>query len=132
VKVTPEQLAKLIVDNLTDYTDEVREIVEETIDSVTKETLQAIKDSADIQHLKSFKYYKSFRIRDIYKARGKNKGYYKLVIANDQYRITHLLENGHAKSNGGRTRSFKHWINGQDVADTLPERIEVALKNAGS
>lgn len=131
MNVSPEDLARLIADDLQAYADGINEAIEETIDAVAKEALQAIKDSPDIQHLKRFGYYKEFNVRDIYKARGKNKGYYKLVISNNEYRLTHLLENGHATRNGGRTRAFKHWANGQSVAETLPERIVEGIKNVG-
>lgn len=126
--VSPHDLARLIVDDLEGYTKDVEETVEKTIHTVSKEALQAIQDSPDIQHLRQCSYGKGFRVKDIYKARGKNKGDYRLVITNLEYRLTHLLENGHAIWNGGRTRAFKHWINGQKVADTLPDRIKEALE----
>ena len=127
--VTSNQLASLIAKSLEDYSEEVQEIIEKEIDNVTAESLQAIKDSPAIQHMGNDGYRKGFYIKNIYKGKGINKGQYRLVIANKKYRIGHLLEHGHAKLNGGRTKDYPHWINGQKIADTLPGRIEVALKS---
>ena len=47
---------------------------------------------------------------------------------NKKYRLGHLLEYGHAKQNGGRTRSFPHWDKAQKIADALDERIKGAIE----
>lgn len=126
--VSADQLASLIAKSLSEYSEEVEQIVAKEIDSVSKEALQAIKSSTSIQHMDDKGYRNGFYIKNIYKGKGQNKGQYRLVIANKKYRIGHLLEHGHAKLNGGRTREYPHWINGQKVADTLPNRIERALQ----
>lgn len=52
-----------------------------------------------------------------------------LVYAGKKAPLNHLLENGHAKRGGGRTRAFPHIGPAQDAADdylmdVLPKRLE--------
>jgi hypothetical protein len=45
--------------------------------------------------------------------------------------LVHLLEKGHAKMGGGRTRAFPHVIEGKKVADRkLMEELEKAVEGA--
>lgn len=121
-------MAKLIAKNLEIYTEEVQEKMEQIINEVSKEALEATKNSPAIKHLK---YYKgNFYIKNTYNAGKKRKGYYRLVIAQREYRIAHLIEKGHVTRNGGRTRKFPHWENGQKIADTLPERFKEVIEDA--
>lgn len=48
------------------------------------------------------------------------------VFNKKHYRLTHLLEFGHAKQNGGRTRAFPHIA---PVNDRIGEMFETELKN---
>ena len=145
--VSVDDLARLIAKDLEEYTEEAEAKVEEVIQKVTKEALQAVRDSPAIQHIKDT-YGKSLYAKDIYKSKGKNKGFYRMVIASKRYQIAHLLESGHqiftgetsgndkwgranhkkqTHSKGGRTKELPHFINGQKIADTLPQRIKEAL-----
>ena len=126
-----DQFANLIAKDLADYTEEVEKIVERTITIVSKEALEAVRKKAKALNLeKTGEYISGFKIRNEYKARGKNKGWYKLYVTNDKWQLGHLLEHGHAKRNGGRTQSFPHWVERQKIADTLPARIKEGIEGA--
>jgi hypothetical protein len=127
--VTVDQLANLIAKELEEYSVEIEEVLKQTIEAVAAEALDSLKHDPMIKRLDGTgEYAKSFYIKDQYKVRGKNKGFYKLVIHNKKYRIAHLLEYGHAKIKGGRTRAFPHWSNAQKIADTLEDRIKEAIE----
>ena len=129
MNVKVDDLARLIAKELEDYSEEIEEIVKETIEKVAKDALDSLKNDPVVKSLDGTgKYAKSFYINNQFKARGKNKGFYKLVLHNKKYRLGHLLEYGHAKANGGRTRSFPHWIKAQKIADTLENRIKEAIE----
>ena len=124
-----DDLARLIAKELEDYSEEIEEIVKETIEEVAKDALNSLKNDPVVKSLDGTgKYAKSFYIKNQYKTRGKNKGFHKLVVHNKKYRIGHLLEYGHAKQNGGRTRAYPHWDKAQKIADTLDERIKEAIE----
>lgn len=125
--VTVDELANLITKSLEDYEEGVEEIIENVIHEVAEDTLEDL-ESNPIVPTQTGEYHEGFYLRNTYKARGKEKGVYKIVVANKKYQIGHLLENGHATRNGGRTKAFPHWIDAQKVANTLPDRLKEALE----
>lgn len=69
------------------------------------------------------KYRKGWKVTSRQKSRGDVE---QIVHNKDEYRLTHLLEFGHAKQNGGRTRAFPHIA---PVADKCPEIFERKLRD---
>lgn len=56
------------------------------------------------------------------KATKTGKGFKITVYNKDHYRLTHLLEHGHAKINGGRTQSHPHILLAEEAASSLFEQ----------
>ncbi len=127
--VTVEQLADLIAKSLGEYAENIEEAIEKTIVEVGEEAVENLKNNPNVPE-QTGGYKEGFYTKNIYKGRGKTKGFHKIVVANKKYRLTHLLEYGHATRNGGRTKAYPHWRDAQKVADTLPDRMEEAIKNA--
>lgn len=127
--VTVDDLARLIAKELEEYSEEVEQIVKNEIEAVAKETLKSLKNDPVVKAFDGTgEYAKSFYIKDQYKTRGKNKGFYKLTVHNKKYQIGHLLEFGHVKVGGGRVKAYPHWSNAQKIANTLEDRVKGAIE----
>ena len=120
--VSIDDLADIIAEELESYTEEVDGVMQDEIDALSKEVVKNLKNNPIIPE-ETGKYEKSFYL----KKEAQGRGYKRNRIANRDYQKTHLLEDGHLTSNGKRTRAFPHWKEAQELADTLPERLEKKL-----
>lgn len=107
---------------LDGYEKEVDRALTRSIDSVSKESVQKLKNTSP---RKTGDYAKSWSIK-----RGKGN---ERIVYNKQYQLTHLLENGHvivnAKGTYGRTNGIKHIAPVEEWAsEELPREIERELQ----
>lgn len=86
---------------LREHVDDIDSNLEEIAQEIGKKTVERLKVSSP---KKSGKYAKGWKMTIVNKA-GRAQ---EVTIHNKVYQLTHLLENGHALKNGGRTRAFKH------------------------
>ena len=129
VGITPDKLTEAIGKELTIYGEEV----EEKLRAVTRTSMAALvkKTKSTAPKGKRDGKYSQHIAGDF---RGLKKGGRKIsatwYVKAPEYRLTHLLVNGHATKDGGRTRSDPFLQNALD--EVLPEferGVEEALKN---
>ena len=133
VTIKPDQLAREILKDLNDYTDNVRIKVDEAVGEIARESQKKLRATTGAEGSNVWRKYptgwttKSTR----------RKGYRKEEVWNARhYRLTHLLEHGHVvKNDTGRnngrqkTRSFKHIGPINDKAqEELEKRIVEAIE----
>lgn len=95
-KISAENLETVIGDYLTEYSQSVKEKINQAADDLSKEAIEELKSTSP---KKSGKYARAWA--------GKKEGN-KIIIYNAKGQLTHLLEHGHALWQGGRTRAFPH------------------------
>lgn len=120
---TPEALTDAIMNELTLYASEVSHDIKSAVDKVADESVKELRESSPSDR---GKYAKSWGKKVV-----TNKDFAKVVrIQNNKYyNLTHLLEFGHAKVNGGKTRKYSHIKKAEENAEKLMEKeIEKAAK----
>lgn len=120
--ISIDGLADAIAEELESYSEEVDQAMQKEIDTLSKEIVNDLKNNPVIPE-DTGEYKKDFYT----KKAAQGMGFKRNIIANKKHQLTHLLENGHLTSTGGRTRAFPHWEDAQKMADTLPERLAKKL-----
>ena len=115
-KVTVDELAKAINDTLTDFVGVTEEACEKGVLETADDALKALraanpKGSGEYSSW-SKNYDRGWTIRKEYPKRMKAKGILAILWNPVHYRLTHLLEKGHAIKRGGRkigeAQAFPH------------------------
>ena len=122
--IQPENLASEIEKILDKYGDECVDALSESIEETAKEAQKELKH---FNHGRTTwkNYPKGWSVK-IEKSRLSTEG---VVYNSNHYQLTHLLEFGHAKRNGGRTSAFPHIAEvntfaQEDVLKRLKEKLE--------
>lgn len=110
------------------YSENIQECINSSLDEVRKTTVKRLKETSPVG--KNKKYAKSW-VSSIQRGRLVSS----IVIYNKEYRLTHLLENGHMEFNQhggayGRARAFPHIKPAQEEASKeVVELISEKIKN---
>lgn len=127
--VSVEGLADEIAKDLTLYGEDVAERIKKTTDKVANECNEEIKKHITFKQ-PTGRYVKAFRIKTSFEDKyNKRKTWY---VSGSQYRLTHLLENGHANKDGGRTKAYPHIKYGEELAKKrMEELVKEEVEEAG-
>ena len=122
--VSIDGLAAAIVNNLQEYTDAVTEGIKKAEDLTAKECKANL--TADSPLGARGKYAKGWKVTVTSNTATEKH----TVIHNKEYRLTHLLENGHVSPGGGRTRALPHIKKNEELSNTaFEERVREVLEN---
>lgn len=127
--VNIEGLADSITKELAQYGEAVAEGVKKGVDQVANECNEEIKKHITFKQ-PTGRYVKAFRIKTSFEDKyNKRKTWY---VSGSQYRLTHLLENGHANKDGGRTKAYPHIKYGEELAKKrMEELVKEEVEEAG-
>ena len=116
-KVSVDGLANAVVSALKEYENVTIDILEAAVDKTAKATVNQIKKNASTFKGKG-KYAKSWTSKK--QAQSKSGTYERVIYAKSPYyRLTHLLEKGHAKVNGGRVAGHAHIAPAEESAKEM-------------
>ena len=124
--IKPEDLGKAIKQELTLYSKAVQDGVNDAGRDAMKKLIKQTKATAPVGYRKKFK--KGITFTEERSPLGSIK--YTWGVKAPDHRLVHLLVHGHAKKDGGRTKSNPFLANALDTV--LPEyerAVEEAIKN---
>lgn len=117
MKVNVSELSKAIVQSLEEYTNEVQEEIKDEEEKIAKDGVQQLKSTSPKRKGKYGRGWKLTKEKD------------GTTVHNRVYQLTHLLEHGHAKVNGGRVEGIPHIAPVEEMMITQYERaVEKAVK----
>lgn len=118
LKIDADSLRSTINDMLNEYGDSAREVIGDVSKDVAKEVVKDLKKGG------SYKGGEEFNKGWTTKTETTRLGSSTVVYNKTKPGLAHLLEFGHAKRNGGRTRAFNFIA---PVADSIGEKFETAF-----
>lgn len=126
--IQASQLTKEIMDSLNDYKNSTVESVKNAAKDAAKEALNELHNAhpAGSEKYGSWDAYN----RDWAMRENKENGYTVSVVVHNRkhYRLTHLLEKGHALRQGGRTKAFPHIAPAEEQAEkTFMEKVKKGI-----
>ena len=100
--VSIDGLADAVMEELTEYNRLAEETMKKAVAKAGQTVRKEIQAGAPV---KSGKYARSWRTK---KTKESSRALEVTVYSPSRYMLAHLLEHGHAKRGGGRTRAFPH------------------------
>lgn len=118
-----DQMAHVIMEGLQEYADLATEDMKAAVKKAGNKAKSDVQAGAPVM---TGKYKKSWAV----KTTKENANAMEVTVhSRNRYQLAHLLEFGHAKRGGGRTRAFPHIAPAEEAAAELLEReVEAALK----
>lgn len=121
--ITPEKFAATVKDILAGYEADVDKNMEQVTRKLAKEGAKAVKSAASAKFGGSGKYARGWT-SEVEAGRIYSTG----VIYNKTPGLPHLLENGHAKRNGGRVPGREHIAPVEEkIVEEFISEVEAAL-----
>ncbi len=117
--INVDNLAAELAAGLTEYSDEITETIKNAVEEVSKSAVEELKKTSPTR---TGAYAKDWAAKKAYEdTRSKRK----TVYNKKHYQLTHLLEFGHAKRNGGRVAAVPHI---KAVEEKVAQEFEEAIK----
>lgn len=116
-------MAHVIMEGLQDYADLATEDLKKAVKKAGDSAKKDVQANAPV---KTGAYKKSWATKTV----RENANAMEIVVySKNRYQLAHLLEFGHAKRGGGRTRAFPHIAPAEArAAEMLEREVEAALK----
>ena len=121
-----DELADTVMKGLKEYAQLAADDLKEDVKKAGKTVKQQIESTAP---RKTGKYAKSWTVK---KTKETSDSIQVVVHSKNRYQLAHLLEHGHAKRGGGRTRAFPHIAPAEQAGtEQLIKDIERDLRKGG-
>jgi hypothetical protein len=125
--ISVDELAKVIADDLTQYNDNVIKGVKAEAKKHISKLVKDTKATAPVGH--RTKHYRDSIAYKKYSESARAISYVWYVRGSD-YRLSHLLEKGHALRNGGRSKAFGFIAKAKaPILESYIKKVEEVLKN---